>query len=44
MLALAFPMVGLFYLAVGIAAILDKRRQKKRPEWLDVSDDHASTI
>ncbi|MBC9957340.1 twin-arginine translocase subunit TatC [Yimella sp. cx-51] len=44
MLALALPMVALFYLAVGIGAILDKRRGKKRPEWLDVSDGDASAL
>ncbi|REF31160.1 twin-arginine translocase subunit TatC [Calidifontibacter indicus] len=44
MLALAFPMVGLFYLACGISAILDRRKKKDRPQWLDVPDDHASTM
>lgn len=44
MLALAFPMVGLFYLAVGIAALLDRHRNKRRPKWIDVPDDQASTL
>lgn len=44
MLALALPMVALFYVAVGIGWILDKRRRKQRPEWMDVADDQASAL
>jgi sec-independent protein translocase protein TatC len=44
MLALAFPMVGLFYAAVGIATILDRRRLGREPEWTKVPDDEASSL
>src|SRR5450759_564210 len=36
MLALAFPMVGLFYAAVGVATLLDRRRTRREPEWAKV--------
>ena len=44
MLVLAIPMVGLFFLAVGIAMVLDRRKQRQRPDWLDVPDDAASGL
>lgn len=45
MLALAFPMVGLYFVAVGISAILDRRRKKADPkEWLDVPDSQPSAL
>ncbi|HZX99274.1 MAG TPA: twin-arginine translocase subunit TatC [Dermatophilaceae bacterium] len=44
MLALAFPMIGLFYAAVGVATILDKRRKSREPEWAKVADDEASPL
>lgn len=44
MLALALPMIVLFYAAVGISALLDKRRSRHEPEWLKVPDDEASPL
>ncbi len=45
MLALAFPMVILYFIAVGISAILDRRRHQAQPHpWLEVPDTHASTL
>ena len=45
MLALAFPMVALYFAAVGISAFFDRRRKQAEPrEWLDVPDDEASTL
>ena len=44
MLVLALPMVGLFYLAVGVAALLDRKRARSRPDWGDVPDDEASEL
>jgi len=44
MLALAFPMVGLFYAAVGVATLLDRRRTRREPEWAKVADDEASQL
>ena len=44
MLALAFPMIALFYGAVGVSALLDRRRSRHEPEWLKVPDDEASPL
>jgi sec-independent protein translocase protein TatC len=44
MLALALPMVGLFYAAVGVSTLLDRRRVRHEPEWTKVPDDHASAL
>jgi sec-independent protein translocase protein TatC len=44
MLVLALPMVGLFYLAVGVSALLDRKRSKNDPDWRDVPDDEASPL
>jgi sec-independent protein translocase protein TatC len=44
MLVLAFPMVGLFYAAVGVSMLLDKRRGRREPEWAKVPDDEASPL
>ncbi len=44
MLALAFPMIVLFYAAVGISALLDRRRARREPDWSKVSDDEASPL
>src|ERR1035437_4385675 len=44
MLVLAMPMVGLFYAAVGVATLLDKRRARSEPEWAKVGDDEASPL
>lgn len=44
MLVLAVPMVGLFYLAVGVSLLLDRRRAKGDPDWADVPDDEASPL
>jgi len=44
MIALAMPMVGLYFAAVGIAALLDRRRARHQPDWLQVADDEASSL
>ena len=44
MLALAVPMVALFYAAVGVAWVIDRRRRRADPEWLRVADDEASAL
>jgi len=44
MLVLAFPMVALFFAAVGIATLLDRRRARREPEWAKVADDEASPL
>src|SRR5664280_613482 len=44
LLVLAFPMVGLFYAAVGVSMLLDKRRARREPDWVKVPDDEASPL
>jgi len=44
MLALALPMVGLFYMAVGVSLLLDRRRARNEPEWAKLADDEASPL
>jgi sec-independent protein translocase protein TatC len=44
MLVLALPMVGLFYAAVGVATLLDRRRTRREPAWAKVADDEASPL
>ena len=44
MLVLALPMIGLFYSAVGVSTLLDRRRRRREPEWAQVADDEASPL
>jgi sec-independent protein translocase protein TatC len=44
MLVLALPMVGLFYAAVGVSTLLDRRRARREPEWAKLADDEASPL
>ncbi len=44
MLLLALPMVGLFFAAVGVATLLDRRRGRHEPGWAKVADDEASPL
>jgi len=46
MLALAFPMTGLYLLAVGICWLNDRRRHRRDVEqgWAGLSDDEASPL
>ena len=44
MLLLATPLIILYFVAYGVARILDRRRAQDRPEWLAASDDEASTL
>ncbi|HEX7463187.1 MAG TPA: twin-arginine translocase subunit TatC [Dermatophilaceae bacterium] len=44
MLVLAMPMVGLFFAAVGVATILDRRRARREPQWAKIADDEASPL
>ncbi len=44
MLALAMPMVLLFYAAVGVAMLLDRRRARREPDWSTLGDDEASPL
>jgi len=44
MLVLALPMVGLFFAAIGVSMLLDRRRARREPEWAKVPDDEASPL
>jgi len=46
MLALAVPMIMLFYLAIGVCFLLDRRKSRRNPveEWANVPDDEASPL
>lgn len=44
MLVLALPMCGLFFAAVGISMLLDKRRARREPAWTKIADDQASPL
>src|SRR4051795_746671 len=46
MLALAFPMVGLYMIAVGIAVLNDRRKARRAAAegWGDLADDEASPL
>ena len=44
MIALAMPMVGLYFGAYGVAFVLDRRRAKREPGWTHVADDEASPL
>ena len=44
MLFLALPIVALYFAAVGVCAILDRRRVESEPSWLSLPDDEASQL
>jgi sec-independent protein translocase protein TatC len=44
MLLLAMPMIALYFGAIGVAILLDRRRVVTRPAWLSVEDDQASPL
>ncbi|HET8598943.1 MAG TPA: twin-arginine translocase subunit TatC [Segeticoccus sp.] len=44
MLALMMPMVALYYGAVGVAFLMDRKRAREQPNWVDVPDDEASEL
>ena len=44
MMLLALPLVVLFWGAVGVSAILQRRKVRRRPDWLDTPDDEATPL
>lgn len=44
MFLLAAPLMLLYFVAYGIARLIDRRRAKSRPDWLEASDDEASAL
>lgn len=44
MCLLAVPMIVLYFAAVGVTSIIDRRRSRDEPEWLVTPDDQASAL
>ncbi|MFC7492341.1 MULTISPECIES: twin-arginine translocase subunit TatC [unclassified Knoellia] len=44
MFLLAAPLMVLYFVAYGVARLIDSRRAKSRPDWLQTADDEASTL
>jgi sec-independent protein translocase protein TatC len=44
MIFMAIPMVALFFIAVGIALLVDRHRARRAPDFGDLSDDEASPL
>ena len=44
MFGLALPMCALYFAAYGVAALLDRRKQRSRPDWSGLPDDQASPL
>lgn len=44
MFLLAAPLMLLYFVAYGVARLIDRRRAKSRPDWLETSDDEASAL
>jgi sec-independent protein translocase protein TatC len=44
MIFMAIPMVLLFFIAVGIALLVDRSRARRAPDFGDLSDDEASPL
>lgn len=44
MFLLAIPLAVLYFAALGVATVIDRRRAKDKPEWSDVADDQASAL
>ena len=37
-------MIALYFGAVGVAALIDRRRRQDEPDWSQLSDDEASPL
>ena len=44
MFVFAAPLTVLYFAAYVVCRVLDKRKEKTRPEWLDVDDTEASAL
>jgi sec-independent protein translocase protein TatC len=44
MFALAIPMFGLYWCAVAIATVNERRRRRREPDWTRTADDEASEL
>jgi sec-independent protein translocase protein TatC len=44
MFLLAIPLCVLYFAAILVSRLIERRRRRSRPEWIDVSDDEASSL
>jgi sec-independent protein translocase protein TatC len=44
MFLLAAPLTLLYFAAIGVSFLVDRRREKAKPEWAELPDDQASTL
>ena len=44
MFLLAGPLTILYFAAIGVAWLIDRKRSRSKPRWADVPDDQASTL
>ncbi|CCH77711.1 Sec-independent protein translocase protein TatC [Nostocoides japonicum T1-X7] len=44
MMLLAVPLVVLFWAAIGVSALIQRRKTRERPAWLDTPDDEATAL
>jgi sec-independent protein translocase protein TatC len=44
MFLLAAPLTLLYFAAIGVSFLVDRRREKTKPEWAELPDDQASTL
>jgi sec-independent protein translocase protein TatC len=44
MFLMAVPLCLLYVLAIGVSKLIERRRRRSRPEWVDVADDEASAL
>jgi sec-independent protein translocase protein TatC len=44
MFLMAGPLVILYFLAILVAKLIERRRRRGRPDWADVADDEASAL
>jgi len=44
MFLLAIPLTVLYFAAIVVSRLIERRRRRNRPEWADVADDEASSL
>jgi sec-independent protein translocase protein TatC len=44
MFLMAIPLVILYFAAILVATLIERRRRRNRPDWADVADDKASPL
>jgi sec-independent protein translocase protein TatC len=44
MFLLAIPLCVLYFAAILVSRLIERRRRRSRPDWVDVADDEASSL